>query len=92
MGYIRQPMVLIPGQVSVPMLKEVNQAAERHQFVNGFFVSRRSKDDKTFLHDAVLRFPDPGAAVAAAQRKALASLRSSSGPGYIDAWACNRVS
>lgn len=64
-GYIRQPMVLIPGQVSVPMLKEVNQAAERHQFVNGFFVSRRSKDDKTFLHHAVLRFPDPGAAVAA---------------------------
>jgi hypothetical protein len=64
-GYIRQPMVLIPGQISVPMLKEVNQAAERHQFVNGFFVSRRSKDDKTFLHHAVLRFPDPGAAVAA---------------------------
>ncbi|MGA5462458.1 DUF7373 family lipoprotein [Mycobacterium sp. NPDC050041] len=65
LGYIRQPMVLLPGQVSVPMLKEVNQAAERHQFVNGFFVSRRSKDDKTFLHNAVLRFPDPGAALAA---------------------------
>ncbi|MCZ8382512.1 hypothetical protein O6P37_26945 [Mycobacterium sp. CPCC 205372] len=64
-GYIRQPMVLLPGQVSVPMLKQVNQAAERYQFVNGFFVSRRSADDKTFLHHAVLRFPDPGAAAAA---------------------------
>jgi hypothetical protein len=64
-GYIRQPMVLIPRQVSVPVLKEIGQAAERHQFVNGFFVSRRSKDDTTFLHNAVLRFPDPGAAAAA---------------------------
>ncbi|MGA5462466.1 DUF4189 domain-containing protein [Mycobacterium sp. NPDC050041] len=33
-----------------------------------------------------------GPTLAAAQRKALASLRSSSGPGYIDAWACNKGS
>lgn len=64
-GYIRQPMVLIPRQISVPILKEISQAAERHQFVNGFFVSRRSKNDTTFLHNAVLRFPDPAAAGAA---------------------------
>lgn len=43
----------------------VAQQAERHGFVNGF-ASARQVTDKTVMMNAVFRFPDPGAATAAA--------------------------
>jgi hypothetical protein len=42
-------------------------AAGRHHFINGFASTRKSKDNEMSVVNAVLRFPDPGAAADAAK-------------------------
>lgn len=101
-GYASTAMVLIPLQLSVPALRDVAQAFDRHQMINGFYSSRWSKDETRILQNAVLRFPDPGAATAAADEIAriVAEVRSpvqtsptqpAPIPGHPDARATSRT-
>lgn len=59
--------VLLDAPTSLARLgpEQLSRAAARHQFVNGF-ASARQAPDQAAMVNAVLRFPDPAAAAAAA--------------------------
>jgi hypothetical protein len=74
--------------------EEFGSAAGAHGFINGFAAARTAKDQKVLLN-AVLRFPDPGAATAAASDFGSIAARTGEGvqkaqvPGHPDAQAAS---
>ncbi|UUO02153.1 hypothetical protein M4D79_00520 [Mycolicibacterium novocastrense] len=76
------PTAILKDSAALRMLlfEESAMAAGKHNFVTGFSSARRTEDDGASLVNAVLRFPDPQAAAAAAAEFGDIALQ----PGLLD--------
>ncbi|KUH65290.1 hypothetical protein AU184_21765 [Mycolicibacterium novocastrense] len=68
LSHFVMPTSIVKDVAALKMLlpEKVAAAAAKHNFVTGFSSARRTEPDRASLVNAVLRFPDPQAAAAAA--------------------------